>query len=72
MTNDNREPRCAHALTDDDVGPVYARKARALNAAIQDIGMGRYQWGLFCVAGFGWCADNVCSAALRRAGSRSG
>lgn len=47
------------ALMDEDVGPVYARKARALNAAIQDIGMGKYQWALFCVAGFGWCADNV-------------
>jgi hypothetical protein len=48
------------AIPDDAVSPTYARKAHVLNAAIQEIGMGRYQWGLFFVAGFGWCADNVC------------
>ncbi|OAX33181.1 MFS general substrate transporter [Rhizopogon vinicolor AM-OR11-026] len=37
--------------------PVYEAKARVLNHAIQDIGMGRYQWCLFVVAGFGWFAD---------------
>jgi hypothetical protein len=26
------------------VDPVYEAKARVLNKAIQDIGMGRYQW----------------------------
>ncbi|KAG1750418.1 major facilitator superfamily domain-containing protein [Suillus paluster] len=39
--------------------PVYQAKARILNRAIQDIGMGRYQWYLFVVAGFGWFADSV-------------
>ncbi|KAJ8590339.1 hypothetical protein M405DRAFT_737007 [Rhizopogon salebrosus TDB-379] len=39
--------------------PVYQAKARILNHAIQDIGMGRYQWYLFVVAGFGWFADLV-------------
>ncbi|KAJ8583357.1 MFS general substrate transporter [Rhizopogon salebrosus TDB-379] len=39
--------------------PVYQAKARILNHAIQDIGMGRYQWYLFVVAGFGWFADSV-------------
>jgi len=43
----------------DGVDPVYAAKARVLNRAIQDIGMGRYQWGLFFVVGFGWYADNA-------------
>ncbi|KAG2005418.1 membrane transporter [Coprinopsis cinerea AmutBmut pab1-1] len=37
----------------------YLTKARILNDAIQDIGMGRYQWGLFIVTGFGWFADNL-------------
>ena len=34
-------------------------KARALNTAIQDIGMGTYQWQLFVVVGFGWASDNL-------------
>ncbi|CAM1503545.1 Fc.00g011360.m01.CDS01 [Cosmosporella sp. VM-42] len=39
--------------------PVYEAKARVLNRAIQDIGMGRYQWELFGVVGFGWASDNL-------------
>ncbi|KAJ1330868.1 MFS-type transporter-like protein [Microdochium nivale] len=39
--------------------PVYEAKARVLNKAIQDIGMGRYQWQLFVVVGFGWASDNL-------------
>ncbi len=27
--------------------------------ACQDIGMGAYQWKLFCLCGFGWLADNM-------------
>ncbi|KAI1790843.1 MFS general substrate transporter [Ganoderma leucocontextum] len=38
------------------VDPVYQAKARVLNAALQEIGMGKYQWWLFAVAGFGWFA----------------
>lgn len=51
----------------DDVGtipkgqldPVYEAKARVLNHAIQEIGMGWYQWQLFIVVGFGWASDNL-------------
>ncbi|WVR07882.1 hypothetical protein IAU60_004925 [Kwoniella sp. DSM 27419] len=43
----------------DGVDPVYAAKARVLNRAIQDIGMGRYQWQLFFCVGFGWAQDNL-------------
>lgn len=39
--------------------PVYEAKARTLNGAIQKIGMGRYQWQLFVVVGFGWASDNL-------------
>ncbi|KAH7178357.1 major facilitator superfamily domain-containing protein [Fusarium sp. MPI-SDFR-AT-0072] len=39
--------------------PVYEAKARILNRAIQDLGMGRYQWELFVVIGFGWASDNL-------------
>jgi hypothetical protein len=36
------------------IDPVYEAKARVLNHAIQEIGMGWYQWQLFIVVGFGW------------------
>ncbi|KAK3695403.1 major facilitator superfamily domain-containing protein [Podospora appendiculata] len=42
-----------------EIDPVYEAKARVLNHAIQEIGMGRYQWKLFVVVGFGWAADNL-------------
>ncbi|KAI0770092.1 MFS general substrate transporter [Fomes fomentarius] len=42
---------------EDVVDPVYQAKARILNAAFQEIGMGRYQWFLFFVGGFGWFAS---------------
>jgi hypothetical protein len=32
-------------------------KSKVINKAIQDIGMGRYQWELFVLCGFGWLAD---------------
>lgn len=32
-------------------------KSKVINKAIQDIGMGRYNWELFMLAGFGWFAD---------------
>ncbi|KAB5580868.1 major facilitator superfamily transporter, partial [Coniochaeta sp. 2T2.1] len=41
------------------IDPVYEAKARVLNHAIQEIGMGWYQWQLFIVVGFGWASDNL-------------
>lgn len=38
---------------------AYDKKSKVINKAIQDIGMGRYQWQLFVLAGFGWFADNL-------------
>jgi len=36
-------------------------KSKVINRAIQDIGMGPYQWKLFVLCGFGWLADKyVC------------
>lgn len=45
----------------NDHGPdaTYRAKADVLNRAIQEIGMGRYQWQLFVVIGFGWASDNL-------------
>ncbi|KAI4112518.1 MAG: hypothetical protein LQ345_006343 [Seirophora villosa] len=38
---------------------TYDRKSKVINKAITDIGMGRYQWELFVLCGFGWLADNM-------------
>ncbi|KAI0114502.1 sugar transporter [Nemania sp. FL0031] len=37
----------------------YELKSKLINKAIQDIGMGRYNWQLFILCGFGWFADNL-------------
>lgn len=47
------------ALRKGTIDPIYESKARTLNGAIQDIGMGWYQWQLFVVVGFGWASDNL-------------
>ncbi|KAK0747979.1 major facilitator superfamily domain-containing protein [Apiosordaria backusii] len=41
------------------IDPVYEEKARILNRAIQEIGIGPYQYALFLVVGFGWASDNL-------------
>ncbi|KAF2852380.1 membrane transporter [Plenodomus tracheiphilus IPT5] len=46
-------------IEDGSLDPVYEAKAKVLNKAIQDIGMGKYQWQLFIVIGFGWSMDNL-------------
>ncbi|KAF9810501.1 hypothetical protein IEO21_06896 [Rhodonia placenta] len=63
---DVETPAGPHAETKDvydeeesGVDPIYQAKARLLNDAFQEIGMGKYQWYLFIVAGFGWFSDNL-------------
>jgi hypothetical protein len=36
------------------VDPVFEAKAAIVNSAFQQIGMGKYQWKLFALCGFGW------------------
>ncbi len=45
---------------------AYDRKSKVVNKALIDIGMGRYQWELFVLCGFGWFADNLCKRMGRR------
>ncbi|KAL4948983.1 major facilitator superfamily domain-containing protein [Aspergillus filifer] len=44
---------------DLDASSAYKLNANVLNRAIQGIGMGKYQWRLFYVVGFGWACDNL-------------
>ncbi|KAJ6021877.1 Major facilitator superfamily domain general substrate transporter [Penicillium herquei] len=46
-------------MSSSGLNSVYDRKAMVINRALQDIGMGRYQWQLFFLCGFGWMADNL-------------
>ncbi|KIY52391.1 MFS general substrate transporter [Fistulina hepatica ATCC 64428] len=57
--NDSEKSGLEDVLQDDAIDPSYVAKAHILNEAIQAIGMGRYQWYLFVVTGFGWFVDNL-------------
>ena len=49
---DCRRPTICVAVSNQEVG-----KSKVINKAIQDVGMGTYQWKLFVLCGFGWLAD---------------
>ena len=51
-------------LGEGAVDPVYEAKARVLNKAIQDIGMGRYQWQVSCCV-FVQCVRGVWGGSIR-------
>ncbi|EGW33779.1 uncharacterized protein SPAPADRAFT_133757 [Spathaspora passalidarum NRRL Y-27907] len=42
-----------------DADKAYLAKSKLVALAIQEIGFGKYQIGLFFVAGFGWLSDNA-------------
>ncbi|KAI5819596.1 membrane transporter [Pyronema omphalodes] len=59
MTYPNTNTNRPGILSTSEVDSTYAQKASAINKAIQEIGMGRYQWGLFFTCGFGWFMDSL-------------
>lgn len=38
---------------------AYRLKSELVGKCLEEIGMGRFQWKLFVVTGFGWIVDNV-------------
>ncbi|TVY43432.1 putative MFS-type transporter [Lachnellula occidentalis] len=42
----------------------YRLKSELVGQCLQEIGMGRYQWELFVVTGFGWITDNFWSQGI--------
>ncbi|OAK99711.1 MFS general substrate transporter [Phaeosphaeriaceae sp. SRC1lsM3a] len=57
-----RETLKAEILADvaaNDLDTPYDRKSKVINRALQDMGMGKYQWELFALCGCGWMADNL-------------
>lgn len=55
----HQRPGLVEDLALDGLDPIYRAKVHSLNQAMQEIGMGRYQWFLFCLTGFGWMVDQV-------------
>ena len=41
------------------ISDSYRMKSEIVSKCMDDIGMGRYQWCLFVVTGFGWITDNL-------------
>lgn len=46
-------------LKDTSSNRLFEARAALVNHAVQEMGMGRYQWGLFIVAGYGWLCDQL-------------
>ena len=44
---------------ESDGDKAYLAKSKLIAESIQSIGFGKYQIGLFFVAGFGWLSDNA-------------
>ncbi|KAI0786187.1 MFS general substrate transporter [Abortiporus biennis] len=61
VVEQSKQEKTQDIYNEEDAGmdPVYHAKATILNDALQEIGMGRYQWYLFIVTGFGWFSDNL-------------
>ncbi|KAL1620963.1 putative sugar transporter [Diplodia seriata] len=59
LTLDSLRAEVDADLAAGGVNTAYDRKSKVINKAIQDIGMGKYQWELFALCGFGWTADNL-------------
>jgi MFS family permease len=53
-----------HDLDFPNVDRKYMAKIKLVNDALQDIGMGRFQWTLFFVTGLGWFFDNFWMFAI--------
>lgn len=43
----------------DSISRSYRMKSEIVAGCMNEIGMGRYQWALFLITGFGWVADNL-------------
>ncbi|KAL5120077.1 hypothetical protein ACEQ8H_001902 [Pleosporales sp. CAS-2024a] len=59
MTIDALKAEILADVAASDADTPYDRKAKVINRALQDMGMGKYQWELFALCGGGWMADNL-------------
>jgi hypothetical protein len=57
-TTDTRHCELA-TISIPGVDSVFEEQAALVNHAVQVIGMGKYQWALFALAGYGWMCDQV-------------
>jgi hypothetical protein len=47
------------ANSDSGVEAAFEAKVRLINAALAEIGHGKFQWFLFGASGMGWTVDNI-------------
>ncbi|KAF2833534.1 MFS general substrate transporter [Ophiobolus disseminans] len=59
MTKESLKVEIMADVAASDSDTPYDRKSKVINRALQDMGMGRYQWELFILCGGGWMADNL-------------
>ncbi|KAK4540025.1 hypothetical protein LTR36_009841 [Oleoguttula mirabilis] len=52
------------AFYGNSITDSYRLKSEIVSACMEKIGMGRYQWELFVVTGFGWITDNFWSQSI--------
>ncbi|KAF1949151.1 MFS general substrate transporter [Byssothecium circinans] len=52
------------AFYSDAISEAYRVKSELVAKHLSDIGMGKFQWILFVVAGFGWIVDNFWSQGI--------
>lgn len=58
------EDQTNKAFYGSSVTDAYRLKSELVGKAMEEIGMGRYQWEIFVVTGFGWICDNFWSQGL--------
>ncbi|KAF2025125.1 MFS general substrate transporter [Setomelanomma holmii] len=59
MTVEDLKAEIVADVAANDTDTPYDRKSKVINRALQDMGMGKYQWELFALCGMGWMADNL-------------
>jgi len=59
MTLEALKAEIVEDVAANDTDTPYDRKSKVINRALQDMGVGRYQWELFALCGGGWMADNL-------------
>ncbi|KAJ5894352.1 hypothetical protein N7495_006043 [Penicillium taxi] len=72
VSPEGRETGKAIAIDDFEVGQFYGSsttqtyrlKSALVGKCMEEIGMGKFQWKLFVVTGFGWIVDNFASQGI--------
>ncbi|KAL1297510.1 hypothetical protein AAFC00_005028 [Neodothiora populina] len=64
VMTDISQDQGAKVFYGSSISESYRIKSELVGNAMNEIGMGRYQWELFVVSGFGWITDNFWSQGI--------